>query len=101
MKFTFKVLEPEEEMVFVSSPQILVFETSNGEKIVFIYFMANSGLEIIEGHVVSSLGKVKLSYSATSANDALTASVSLRKIAFIFSKSQGMANQIEFNGQKT
>ena len=88
-------------MVFVSGPQTLVFETSNGEKVVFVYFMANSALEIIEGHAVSSLGKVKLSYSAASANEALTASVSLRKIAFSFSKPQGMANQIEFNGQKT
>ena len=101
MKFTFEVLEPEEEMSFVSGPQTLVFETANGERTVLVYFMANSALEIIEGHANYSLGKLKLSYTATSANDALTASVSLRKVVFNFPKPQGMANQIEFNGQKT
>ena len=101
MDFSFKVLKPEEEIFHVSGPQILIYETSNGGKNVVVYFMANSALEIIEGHAVSSFGKVKLSYSATSANDALTASVSLKKVIFSFPKSQGMANQIEFNGQKT
>ncbi len=101
MEFNFKVLEPEEGILSVTGPQTLIYETDSGARVVVVYFMANSALKIIEGHAISSLGKVKLSYSVASANDALTASVSLRKISYSFPKPQAMANQIEFNGQKT
>ena len=101
MKFTFEVLNVEEEIAFVSSPQITVFDSIDGQRNIIIYFMANTAIEIIEGHAVSGLGKVKLFYTAASKNNVLTASNSIRKVVYKFSNPQGMANQVEFHGQKT
>ena len=100
MKYEFEVLEPEDGMVYVSSPQILTVHTKSDQVRVYIYFMANTALEINGGVVKSAMGKVKLQYRAVTPSGAYTASQTLRKIVFTFNRPKGMAPNFEFHGQE-
>ena len=101
MQYEFEIQEPEEEMESVSSPQMLVVRTKNGQLKVTIYFMANTALEINGGVAKPAMGKVKLQYTAVTPSGAYTASQTLRKIVFTFTSPQGMASNFEFHEQKT
>ena len=101
LEYTFEVLEPETELSSVSSPQLMVLKTKSNYLKVVIYFMANTAISITEGFVNTGIGKVKLQYKGELPGKAVTASQTLRKIAFIFPNPQGMASEFEFCGQKT
>ena len=101
MEYEFEVQEPEDELEFVSTPQLLIVSTKNGHLKVIIYFMSNTALEINDGIAKSAMSKIKLQYTAVPSNDAYTASQILRKVVYTFTNPQGMASNFEFIGQKT
>ncbi len=101
MEYEFEVQEPEDEMEYVASPQMLIVHTKNNQLRVTIYFMTNAALEINGGIARSAMGKVKLQYTAGTPSGAYTASQVLRKVTFTFISPQGIASNFEFHGQKT
>lgn len=100
MEYEFDVLDVEENFESVASPQVLIINTGLYERKVFVYFMANTALNITDGIAQSAMGKIKLQYTAESPSGAMTASQTLRKICFTFKNSQGMANSYEFLGER-
>ena len=101
VEYEFEVQEPEDEIGYVPSPQMLIVHTKNDQLRVTIYFMANTAQEISGGIAMSAMGKVKLQYSAITPSGAYTASQTLRKVVFTFNSPQGMTSNFEFDGQKT
>lgn len=101
MKYNFEELEPEHDLQYVQAPQMLVVNTKNQTRKVFVYFMTNTALEISGGIVESAMGRVKLQYKAEKAGGACSASQTLRKVVFTFPDPQGMASSFEFHGQKS
>lgn len=101
LKYTFEVLEPELPEAIVGKPQLLVFSEDLNTVKVFVYFMANCAATITDGIAKSAMGKVKLKYTANYPDGAVAACINLRKILFTSTDAQGMANNFEFEGEKT
>ena len=100
MDFKFEVQIPEDDIVFVPSPQMLIATTKKGHLKVTIYFMENTAFEIAGGLAKTAMGKVKLQYTTSSPNGAIAASVTLRKIVYLFQNPQGIASNFVFIGHK-
>ena len=101
MEYEFEIQEPEEELEYVPTPQMLIASTKSNQLKATIYFMANTALQIRSGIAKSAMGKIRLQYVADTPSGAYTASETLRKIVFTFTNPQGMASNFEFHGQKT
>lgn len=96
MVVIFKEVSPEEEISSVPCAQMLRMYLIDGTLKVTVYFMLNSALQIAEGTASSAMGKVTLKCKTTNTSDAITASLSLRKVEYIFPYPEGMANEFIF-----
>ena len=101
LEYKFEVLEPELPEETVGRPQLLVFSEHINTVKVFAYFMTNCAATITDGKAKSAMGKVKLKCTENYPDGAVAACINLRKVLFTFTNAQGMANNFEFEGEKT
>ena len=100
LKYEFAVKTPESNIRGVGSPQVFKYYTHDNKVRVSIYFMVNNALEIVDGKAISAVGAIRLRCFSKSPSGCLNASVKLVKVEFTFLEPQGMASNIEFEGNK-
>lgn len=100
IKLEFEVREPEADIAWVASPQVLVHRAVDGKIKVIVYFMINNAMTITGGTAQSAMGKVKLWFRGESPSGLFTASNRVAKIEYTFPNPQGMARNFEFMGQR-
>lgn len=100
MKFSFSVLETDEDTVLVASPQVCAYQNRDNAIVVEVLFMENAGASITNGFARPAMGKTILEYEIEFPGGAVTASIKLFKIQYVFPDSKGMSNQFEFKGKR-
>lgn len=96
MEYNFEEVEPDDDVDYVSEPQLSVLHTKEGGLKVIIYLMINTADSITKVFVSPGMGKTKIVCKPSNENGVACASLKLTKLIFRFPNSQGMCTNFDF-----